>query len=56
MSEIFYIDELPEVISPVDLKIFNQHQQKDTSLMAKYKPLNKKAVFFVEEIIIIATS
>ena len=37
MSEINYIEELPEGVFPVNISIVYQYQRKYSSLMDKYK-------------------
>ena len=37
MSEINYIKEIPEVTFPINLKIIENYQRTEPSLMAKYK-------------------
>ena len=49
MSEINYTKELPGGFFPINLKIIDQHQQKDPSLMAKYTTgTYQKGYFCVE--------
>ena len=47
LSEINNIEELSEGIFPINLKLINKYQQKDPSLMDKYKKQMYKTGSFI---------